>query len=93
MVTAVAADDLEQIGIAIRLAVHEAGRLTPQNNRPVKPPLAKGRHAGLLLLSGDSPRCLWAVADVIVAHIRSESRALRSSVCSNRPGIWSPYQG
>src|SRR5580693_3706508 len=46
MVAAVAADDLERVGItAFRSAVHHAGRLTPENHRPAMPGLIMGRHA------------------------------------------------
>ena len=46
MVAAVAADDLERVGVAaFRPAVHHAGRLAPENHRPAMPGLIMGRHA------------------------------------------------
>src|SRR5271169_275862 len=49
MITAVAADDLEQVRVpAFGPAANNAGRLAAQNHRPAVPELITGRHARLL---------------------------------------------
>ena len=48
VVTAVAADELERVGVAaLRPAINDAGRLAPENQRPTMPRLATGLHACL----------------------------------------------
>ena len=107
MVTAVAADDLERVGVAaFRLARHDAGRLAPQDHRPVLAGLQASLHACLLrdesprpssvrrprrVRPGPWPRTKLSSSD---KHLRSSpqaaAQAMASSRCASRKTRTSP---
>ena len=66
IVAAVAADELEDVGVAaLRLAVNHAGRLAPQNHCPPMPGLTGGQHACLLGRGRGGGGALKAAAPVL----------------------------
>jgi hypothetical protein len=52
IITAIAADDLKHVAVAaFGLALHDAGRLAPENGRPAMPWVITGLHSYLLVIT------------------------------------------
>src|SRR6516225_3653869 len=105
MVTAIAADEFEHVGVAaFGPALHDADRLAPQDDHPPQRRLIRGTHGHIRGapsepgLTGPPPQVLLGNMGHVIDHVADAlatphpSRGeVRGSCCPLRPISGSPY--